>query len=162
MTLLLMGAGPRLAWVRSVLEVFCALADPASEIGAGIVVVEGQPTRELLVSLADRPIDALVLVDHSPFVDGAVPEAAALAEAARGEAQRAVFALELAHRAARTLSLSGGDSETWVAAGRAGHACRHAAPARLPGAALRGGRPGTDRAGTAARAGLAARVLSRR
>ena len=34
----------------------------------------------------------------------------------RGEAQRAVFALELTRRAARTLVLSGGDAQAWVAA----------------------------------------------
>jgi hypothetical protein len=114
MTILLLGAGPRLAWVRSILEALCVPAEPTSEIGVGIIVVEGRPTRELLVSLADRPIDALVLVDHGPFVDGAVPEAATLVEAVRGEAQRAVFALELAHRAGRTLSLADGDAESWL------------------------------------------------
>lgn len=113
MTILLLGAGPRLAWVRSVLETLCAPAGAASEIGAEIVVVEGRPTRELLVSLSERPIDALVLVDHFPFADGAVPEAAALVEAVRGEAQRACLALERSRRAARTLSLSG-DAEDWV------------------------------------------------
>ena len=117
MTILLLGAGPRLAWVRSILETLCAPAGAPSEIGAEIgaeiVVVEGRPTRELLVSLSERPIDALVLVDHFPFADGAVPEAAALAEAVRGEAQRACLALELSRRAARTLSLSG-DAGDWV------------------------------------------------
>ena len=117
MTILLLGAGPRLAWVRSVLETLCAPAGAPSEIGAEIgaeiVVVEGRPTRELLVSLSERPIDALVLVDHFPFADGAVPEAAALVEAVRGEAQRAFLALERSRRAARTLSLSG-DAEDWV------------------------------------------------
>lgn len=124
MTILLLGAGPRLAWVRSVLEALCAPAGLVPEVGAGIpapgggaeiVVVEGPPTRELLASLADRPIDALVLVDHAPFAVGALPEAAALAETVRGEAQRAVFALELARRAARTLNLSGDDAAAWAA-----------------------------------------------
>ena len=120
-----MGAGPRLAWVRSVLKALCAPAGLAPEVGAGIaapgigaeiVVIEGQPTRELLVSLSDRLIDVLVLVDHGPFADGALPEAAALVEAVRGEALRAVFALEMARRAARTLSFSGGDAGAWVTA----------------------------------------------
>ena len=114
MTILLLGAGPRLAWVRSVLETLRAPAGAASEI-AGIVVVEDPPTHERLISLTDRPIDALILVDHAPFADGAVPEAAALVEAVRGEAQRAVFALELSRRAARTLRLSEDDTGTWVA-----------------------------------------------
>lgn len=124
MTILLLGAGPRLFWVRSVLEVLRTSAGLAPEVGAGIpvpgigaeiVVVEGPPTRELLISLADRPIDALVLVDHAPFADGAPPEAAALAETVRGEAQRAVFAVELARRAGQTLNLSGHDAAAWVA-----------------------------------------------
>jgi len=115
MTILLLGAGLRLVWVRSVLEALGALADPASEVGPEIVVVEGPPTRERLVALTDRPIDALVLVDHSPFADGAVPEAVGVAEAVRGEALRASFALELARRAKRTLNLSGDDAKAWVA-----------------------------------------------
>ena len=41
MTILLLGAGPRLAWVRSVLETLRAPSGSQSEIGAGIVVVEG-------------------------------------------------------------------------------------------------------------------------
>ena len=115
MTILLLGAGPRLAWVRSVLETLHEPVEAPSETGAGIVVVEGPPTHERLVALTERPIDALVLVDHFPFPDGAVPEAAALVEAVRGEAQRAVFARELARRAARTLCLSGDDSGNWAA-----------------------------------------------
>ncbi|NQW55074.1 MAG: hypothetical protein HQ465_27955 [Rhodospirillales bacterium] len=117
MTILLLGAGPRLAWVRSILETHCAPAgapsETGAETGAEIVVFEGPPTHEALLSLTDRPIDALVLVDHFAFADGAVPEAAALAEAVRGEAQRAVLALELSRRAARTLRLSG-DAEDWL------------------------------------------------
>jgi len=115
MTILLLGAGPRLAWVRSVLETLRAPSGSQSEIGAGIVVVEGRPPRELLVSLTERPIDALVLVDHFPFADCAIPEATALAEAVRSEAQCAVFALELARRAARTLRISEDDTGIWVA-----------------------------------------------
>ncbi|MDI1286676.1 MAG: hypothetical protein PSV46_19975 [Reyranella sp.] len=119
MTILLLGAGPRLAWVRCVLETLRASAAAGSETGPDpgpeIVVVEGPTTHELLVSLTDRPIDALVLVDHFAFADGAVPEAAALVEAVRGEAQRACLALELSRRAARTVGLSGGDSGDWAA-----------------------------------------------
>ena len=115
MTILLLGAGPRLAWVRSVLETLRAPADAASEIGVGIVTVEGPPTHERLVALTERPVDALILVDHFPFADGAVPEAAAVVEAVRGEAQRACLALELSRRATRTLHLSGGDSGDWAA-----------------------------------------------
>jgi hypothetical protein len=113
MTILLLGAGPRLAWVRSVLQTLYASARPESEPEAKFIVVDGPPTREGLVSLADGPIDALILVDHAAFAGHAAPEAAALAEAVRGEAQRAVFALELARRAARTLSLSG-DAGDWL------------------------------------------------
>lgn len=40
MTILLLGAGPRLAWVRSVLETLCAPADPAPGIKSG---VRGRP-----------------------------------------------------------------------------------------------------------------------
>ena len=113
MTILLFGAGPRVAWVCSVLEAARAQArtDPVREVR----VVEGPLTRELLVSLAGVAIDALVLVDHGPFAAGGIPEAAAIAEAVRCEAQRAVFALELARRATRTLVLSGDDAQAWVA-----------------------------------------------
>ena len=66
------GAGPRLAWVRSVLDALHARA-PGDAMPV-IRVVEGLPTRELLVSLAGVAIDALVLVDHSSFAGSVVPE----------------------------------------------------------------------------------------
>jgi hypothetical protein len=79
-----------------------------------IRVVEGPPTRDLLVSLAGGPIDALLLVDHGLFADGPPPAAIDQGDAVRGEALRAVFAVELARRAARTVVLSGGDAQAWV------------------------------------------------
>lgn len=66
-------------------------------------------------SLVALPIDALVLVDHAPFADTAFPEAAVLADAVRGEAQRAVLAFELARRAARIVPLPAIDAECWPA-----------------------------------------------
>src|SRR5215208_7058603 len=118
MTILLLGAGPRLAWVRSVLDAARARApvsaQPLSAVPE-IRVLEGLPTRDLLVSLAAGTIDSLILIDHGLFSAGPPPAAVDPAEAIRGEAQRAVFAVELARRAARTLVLSGGNAQAWIA-----------------------------------------------
>ena len=56
-----------------------------------------------------------MLVDHAPFAGTTVPEAAAVAEAVRGEAQRAILAFELARRAARIVPLAPIDAERWPA-----------------------------------------------
>ena len=77
----------------------------------------GTKTREQLGALVAEPVDALVLVDHVPFSEGGVPkDAAAVAGAARGEAQRAIVAFELARRAERTLVLAADDVAGWPAA----------------------------------------------
>ena len=71
-------------------------------------------TREQLVAQGAEPVDALVLVDHFPFAAGAVIGGAdAGASAARDEAQRAMFAFELARRAERTLVLAADDVAGW-------------------------------------------------
>lgn len=109
--ILLVGTGPRLDWVRSFLEAVRAQVPPeaAPEIG----IIESPPSRELLVSLAGEAVDTLVLVDHAPFVVCPPPGALAPGEAVRNEGLRAVFALEVARRAARTLVLSGEDMQGW-------------------------------------------------
>ena len=113
MTILLLGAGPRLAWVQAALGVTGAQARTGEP--AAVRVLDGPPTRELLVALAAQPVEALVLVDHFPFAASPLAEGLAPGEAVRGEAQWAVFALELARRAARTLVLEGNDVRTWPA-----------------------------------------------
>lgn len=113
MTILLLGRGPRLPWVCSILE--AARARVQTGAAPEIRLVEGPPTRELLAALAARPVAALVLVDHFPFASGPSPDAPASGEAVRGEAQQAVLALELARRAARTLMLEGSDTQAWPA-----------------------------------------------
>jgi hypothetical protein len=117
MSILLLGDGPRLAWVRSVLDAMRARAPVSAQSLSAVPeirVVEGPPTRDLLVSLAAGTIDSLILVDHGLLAAGPPPAAVDPAEAIRGEALRAVFAVELARRAARTLVLSGGDTQAWV------------------------------------------------
>lgn len=89
------------------------LAAAADGAKPWIVGVAGTPTREHLLALAAEPVDALVLVDHVPFAAGAVPT---VADAARGEAQRAIVAFELARRAERTLVLAADDVAVWPAA----------------------------------------------
>ena len=111
MTILLLGAGPRLAWAHSFLESLPTPADNSSEI----VVAEGPWTRERLNRLMAEQIDALVLVDHVPFAGTDVSEAGA-AEAVRSEAQRAIVAYELSRRAMCTLVLASDESERWPAA----------------------------------------------
>ncbi len=78
-----------------------------------IVSVASTQTRERFLALVAEPFDALVLVDHVPFVASAGPTAA---DSARGEAHRAVLAFELARRAGRTLVLSADDVAGWPSA----------------------------------------------
>lgn len=111
MTILLLGASPRLTWARSFLEALPLPAGGPPEI----VVAEGASTREHLHSLMAEPVDDLVLVDHAPFAGSAVPESGT-SDAVREEAQRAIFAYELSRRAARTLVLVPDESERWPAA----------------------------------------------
>lgn len=111
MKILLLGAGPGLSWVGAFLE--GATGNPEIGMKPQILVVASPPTRELLLSLVAEPIDALILVDHSPFADGPPPASPSLDVIVRGEAQRAILALELARRAARTLVLERCEVERW-------------------------------------------------
>jgi hypothetical protein len=129
MTILLVGAGPRLAWARSFLE--SARAQGPTGAVPEIRVVEGPPTRELLVSLAGETIDVLILLDHGPFIVCPPPGALAPGEAVRNEGLRAVFALEVARRAAQTLILSEGDAQGWATSLASVFAAPP--PAELPG-----------------------------
>jgi hypothetical protein len=111
MTILLLGTGPRLAWVRSFLE--AVRAQLPSEAAPEIGIIESPPSRELL-ALAGEEVHTLVLVDHAPCVICPPPGALAPGEAVRNEGLRAVFALEVARRAQRTLALSGNDARGWA------------------------------------------------
>ncbi len=114
---MLLGTGPRLAWVQGVLD---GMSAGAGELRQKIVCVSGTPTRDVLAALAAEPIDTVVLVDHAPCAAGPAATAAKPAlspvEAVRGAAQHAILAFELARRAARTVRLAGDDAERWPAA----------------------------------------------
>lgn len=106
-------------WVRNVLDRLLGRSGVDAPETPQIVTVVGAFTRELLHALVAEPIDALVLVDHAPFADGSpppdLPPDLPPAEIVRDQAQRAILALELARRAARTLTLAGSAPETWSA-----------------------------------------------
>jgi hypothetical protein len=100
-----------LTWAQGVLDgLVGATVDSAKR---QIVSVASTQTRERFLALVAEPFDALVLVDHVPFVASAGPTAA---DSARGEAHRAVLAFELARRAGRTLVLSADDVAGWPSA----------------------------------------------
>ena len=81
-----------------------------------VVTVVEPLTHELLRNLIADPIDALVLVDHAPFATGGAPLSEALpGDGVRDEARRAIFALELARHASRTLPLAGNSDAGWQA-----------------------------------------------
>jgi hypothetical protein len=109
MTILLLGAGPRFDWLRAWLQT----QPPDRQVP--VKVVAGPPTREELVALASESIDALVLVDHHAFAAGPPADGVFTAEAVRNEGLRAVFALELARRAVRTVALTDEPVEAWPA-----------------------------------------------
>lgn len=109
MKILLLGAGPRYSWVRSLLE--------DSGVGTSLQIVGEVAPQESLAAVASQPVDALIVVDHFPFAAGVpVLDHAELDQALRGEAQRAVLAYELAGRAERTLVLEGSNPQAWVSA----------------------------------------------
>src|SRR5262245_32857138 len=103
MTILILGAPSYATWTRSVLDVLRERCTP----GAAPVVrlIDEPPSRELLASLAEEPDVDLVLADHFPFADGLPDASLALTDAVRGQAYRAVLALELARRAVRVLAV---------------------------------------------------------
>ncbi|MFZ5784773.1 MAG: hypothetical protein ACOY4R_31645 [Pseudomonadota bacterium] len=101
-TILLLGAGPRAEAARALLH----QAFPGARL-ADVV-----PSREALAEGSAAPPAWFVLVDPVPF--GGVPTGELSADLLRAEALRAVFALELARRAARTLVLDG-DAAGWPA-----------------------------------------------
>jgi len=108
MTVVLMGAGPRAACARALLQQVLAPAE----------VEEALPSPEALARHSAVPPELLVLVDPLPFAglpDDASPPGMLNGDFLRAEGLRAVFALELARRAARTLVLAG-DATTWSAA----------------------------------------------
>jgi hypothetical protein len=105
MTIVLMGRGPRLDAARAILR----------RLFADAAVEEANPSAEALARYSAAPPALLVLVDPQPFagIDAAQSLAAVgLAELLRAEALRAVFALELARRAAAVRVLDG-DAAAW-------------------------------------------------
>jgi len=108
------GAGPASAWLRALFEKCRAQSDVAG--GPRVIVVDGPVTRELLGSLLADPVKALVLADHVPFGHDLRPDLLPSAEALRAEALRAILALELKRRAARTVVLEAHASDQWSAA----------------------------------------------
>lgn len=107
MTIVLMGRGPRADAARAILQ----------RLFDGTVIEDAHPSPEALARHSAAPPALLVLVDPQPFagIDAAESMAAVgLAELLRAEALRAVFALELARRAAAVRVLQG-DAAEWAA-----------------------------------------------
>jgi hypothetical protein len=115
MRIVLFARGRRLAWSRSFFGSIRARKASADGTAVELQFVDGM-TRDHLVSLTDRPIDILVLVDHFPFVAGPLAKEFTPAQAVRAEGQCAVFVIELARRSARVIALGGDDPRTWIAA----------------------------------------------
>ena len=113
MKILLLGANPAVAWVRTFLEGASAGAAPGTV--PELLVVQGPPTRELLAALLAEPTGALVLVDHRSVAAYPPPLALHPSDAVRSEAQWAVLALELARHATRTMVLEHSKAESWPA-----------------------------------------------
>jgi hypothetical protein len=109
MTILLSGAGPRAAVVRALLL----------QLQVDATVEDAWPSPEALTRHSASPPTLLILVDPQPFAvmppDTVVIPGRLDADLLRGEALRAVFALEMARRSARTLVLEG-DAAAWPAA----------------------------------------------
>lgn len=109
MTVLLMGSGLRAAYARALLQQVFPIDG----------VEETSPSPEALARHSASPPALLVLVDPLPFAvmptDAAPPPGTLNNDLLRAEALRAVFALELARRAARTIVLDG-DAAAWPAA----------------------------------------------
>lgn len=107
MTIVLMGRGPRLDAAHAILQ----------RLFAGTTIEDATPSPEALARHSAAPPALLVLVDPQPFagIDAAQALAAVgLAELLRAEGLRAVFALELARRAAAVRVLEG-DAADWGA-----------------------------------------------
>lgn len=112
--IVVLGAGPALAWLRALFEKCGAHSDVAG--GPRVTIVDRPVTRELLGGLLADPVEALVLADHVPFGNDVRPDPQPPAEALRAEALRAILALELKRRATRTVVLEVHASDQWPAA----------------------------------------------
>lgn len=104
-----MGTGARAACARALLQQIFSTGE----------IEEASPSPEALARHSASPPALLVLVDPVPFAvmpaDAAGPPGILNADLLRAEALRAVFALELARRAARTIVLDG-NAAAWPAA----------------------------------------------
>lgn len=114
MALLVLGSGSRLDWVKVVIEALRGSALLQSPLTYH--VVDEAPTRELLVCLSSEVIDRVILIDPFPAEEGYPGDREPAWEALRANAQRAVFALELARRHGPLLVLRGTDTPAWVTA----------------------------------------------
>ena len=109
MKIVLFGSHAAMAWVHTFLLSFAfeTEADPQ------ILAIPETPTPELLSSLLAGPVEVLILADHRSALRLSSEDTLLPADAVRELANRAVFALELARHASRTLELKTEDSDSW-------------------------------------------------
>lgn len=111
MKIVLFGNSAALAWVHT----FLLGVTSEAEVGPQILAIQETPTPELLSSLLAAPVELFILADHRPVLGLSQGDVLLPADSARESANRAVFALELARHASRTLELKSDDSDSWAA-----------------------------------------------
>ena len=87
----------------------------AADVGVHLELhsIVSEHVRIGLASLQAKAFDALVLINHAPFLGSGANEAQPLVEIVRREAIRAIVGFELAQRVSNTVALHPGDPESW-------------------------------------------------
>lgn len=108
---MLFGSSAALAWVHT----FLLNVIFEAEVAPQVLAIHETPTPELLSSLLATPVEVFIVADHRPVLSLSQGDVLLPADSVRESANRAVFALELARHASRTLELKSDDTESWGA-----------------------------------------------
>lgn len=113
MNIIIVGEGPRAAWVEAILAHLRALPGAAGEVTIQRLGVSGD--RDALHALVQTRIDIVIAVDAASLAQGSLHDTGPWREMIRKDAERAIFIRELVARAGcRVLALVGDDQFDWL------------------------------------------------
>lgn len=108
MKIFLLGSGPAGMWAQAFFDKVLAV----SAVKPEIVVVDSLSPHDVLAALDVAPTDVLVVAPRGPFTNDGMQADVPL-DTVRGEAQKAILAIELARRIPRRLLLRLTETSEW-------------------------------------------------